>query len=233
MSEIVDRTVVITGAASGIGRALALGFAEDGADVVAADIDAAGLVPLAAEGIRTVATDVTDEEQVRAMVAFALKGRGRVDVLFNNAGVGGARNIESLADGEFERAVSIHLFGALYGLRAVLPVMRAQGYGRVINMLSRGAEATTAGWASYASAKAGMFALTRVAAGETRGSGVLVNGMIPGPTNTAMNNNPDLQPPEATYPSGLWLATLPDDGPSGKVFWDMKEYRLFTGEKRG
>lgn len=232
MSGIVDKTVVITGAASGIGRALALGFAEDGADVVAADIDAAGLVPLAAEGVRTVAADVTDEAQVRAMIAFALKGRGRIDVLFNNAGIGENTRIEALADGQFERSIRIHLFGTLYGLRAALPVMRAQGYGRVINMLSRGAEAAAPGWASYAAAKSGMFALTRVAAAETRGSGILVNGMIPGPTNTAMNANAALQPPEATYPSGLWLATLPDDGPSGKVFWDMKEYRLFTGETR-
>ena len=78
---------------------------------------------------------------------------------------------------------------------------------------------------------AGGWDLTRVAAAETRGAGILVNGMIPGPTSTPMmNNNPKLQPPEAVYPSALWMATLPDDGPSGKVFWNMKEYRLFADQ---
>ncbi|MBI1338791.1 SDR family NAD(P)-dependent oxidoreductase [bacterium] len=227
-SDLSGRTIIITGAASGIGRALALGFVADGADVVAADVNEAGLIPLADAGCRILRTDVTSDNDVRAMAAFAEAGSGRIDVLFNNAGVGGGGDrIEDLPEGAFEHCLASHLTGALYGLRAVMPVMRRQRYGRIINTLSRGAEAKRAGWGSYAAAKAGMFALTRVAADEGRDAGILVNGMIPGPTRTGMNRAPDLQPPEAVYPGCFWLATLPDDGPTGKVFWNRREYRLF------
>jgi NAD(P)-dependent dehydrogenase (short-subunit alcohol dehydrogenase family) len=221
------QTVVITGAASGIGRALALGFARDGANVVAADIDGDRLAALAADGVRTIRTDVGDEDDVTRMVAFAVEETGRLDVLFNNAGLGGGQEIETAKRGRFEAVIRVHLFGAYYGLRAALPVMRAQRYGRIINTLSRGAEARRPGWSAYAAAKAGEFALTRVAAAEAQADGILVNGMIPGPTLSGMNTGPDLQPPEAVYPGAHWLATLPADGPTGKVFWNKVEYRLF------
>jgi NAD(P)-dependent dehydrogenase (short-subunit alcohol dehydrogenase family) len=125
--------------------------------------------------------------------------------------------------------IAVHLFGAYHGLRAVLPAMRAQGYGRVVNTLSRGAEAQAPGWAAYAAAKAGMLALTRVAAAECAGTDILVNGMIPGPTRTGMMQGDNLQAPEAVVPSARWLASLPAGGPTGKVYWNMKEYRLFAG----
>lgn len=226
---VEGKTILITGAASGIGRALALGFAAEGADVVAADIDRDGLVSLAEADsrIRSVEADVTMEGDVRDLVDVAKSQNDRIDVLFNNAGIGGVNRIEDLADGAFERMIRIHLFGGFYGLRAVMPIMRAQGKGRIVNMLSRGAESKGAGWAAYGAAKSGLFALTRVAAAEMRGLDVLVNGMIPGPTRTGMNQGPDLQPPEAVYPGARWLATLPPDGPTGKVFWDRREYRLF------
>ena len=224
---LAGKTVLITGAASGIGRALAAGFAAAGADVVAADIDADGLSALDIPGCRAIEVDVASDQAVSRAVAFALEGRGRIDILFNNAGVGGRCGIEDLADGEFERMVRVHLFGGLYCLRAVMPIMRRQGYGRIINTLSRGAEASTPGWAAYGAAKAGLFALTRIAAAEMAGLDVLVNGMIPGPTHTGMNKGPGLQEPEAVLPGAIWLASLPAGGPSGKVFWDRREYRLF------
>jgi len=114
-------------------------------------------------------------------------------------------------------------------VRAALPVMRAQGYGRIINTLSRGAESKTAGWSSYGSAKAAMFTLTRVASTEAAdgGADILVNGMVPGPTQSGMMKGEGLQTPEAVYPGARWLATLPADGPTGQVFWNMKPYQMF------
>jgi NAD(P)-dependent dehydrogenase (short-subunit alcohol dehydrogenase family) len=227
--KLDGRVAVITGAASGIGRAIALGFAAEGAIVIAADINADGLEQIASDTVIAAPLDVTQDDSVRALAQDTAHRYGRIDILFNNAGLGGRWRIEELPDGAFERFLAVHLTGALYGLRAVLPIMRAQGYGRVVNMVSRGAEAAAPGWAAYGAAKAGLFELTRVAASECDGVDILVNGMIPGPTRTGMNQaQPGLQEPEAVVPSALWMATLPADGPRGKVFWNMQEYRLFT-----
>ena len=230
MSEIEGRTVVITGAASGIGRALALGFVADGARVVGGDRDAAGLDRLRESGVIVQTTDVSVDADVRGLVERATAETGRLDVLFNNAGYGSRTRIENLADDEFEKMMAVHTFGTLYGLRAAIPMMRAQGYGRVINTLSRGAEAVAPGGSAYGAAKAAMFALTRVAAEEVADADILVNGLIPGPTNTAIwgRDMPALQAPEVVYPTAHFLATLPADGPRGKVFWDLKEYALFA-----
>ncbi len=229
-SGLSGKVVVVTGAASGIGRAVATAFAAEGAHVVGADLDARGLAELEAAGVTAAPTDVRDAAAVRAVAAGAVDRYGRIDALFNNAGVGWRRRIEEMAEGDFEQMIAVHLFGAYHGLRAVLPVMRAQGYGRIVNTLSRGAEARAPTWAAYASAKAGMLALTRVAAAECEGADILVNGMIPGPTRSGMMSGPNLQEPDAVVPSARWLATLPPGGPSGKVFWNMKEYRLFAGQ---
>lgn len=226
--KLDGKVTVITGAASGIGRALAVAFAAEGAQVVGADVTAQALRDIEGERIFAVPTDVTVEGEVRRMVDAALSRHGRIDVLFNNAGLGDYTPIESLEDGQFERIVRVHLFGSLYGLRAVLPVMRRQGRGRIVNTLSRGAEVAAPCWSAYGSAKAGLFALTRVAAAECAGTDVLVNGMIPGPTRTGMMQGEGLQEPEAVVPGALWLATLPAGGPSGKVFWNMREYHLFA-----
>jgi 3-hydroxybutyrate dehydrogenase len=225
---IKDKTVVVTGAASGIGRALALGFAADGARVIAADINAAGLLDISGDAITTVVADVSRDPDVRQLMATALKDTGRIDVLFNNAGLGGSRRIEQIDDDMFERYIQVHLFGAFYGTRAAMPAMRAQGFGRIINTLSRHAGAQQAGFSAYASAKAGMLALTRIAAAEAADVDILINGMIPGPTRSGMMKGDNLQAPEAVYPGALWLATLPTGGPSGKVFWNKKPINLFA-----
>ena len=110
-------------------------------------------------------------------------------------------------------------------MRAVLPVMRSQNYGRIINLVSRGAESGNNKMSPYNSSKAALWAVTRSAAVENIDYDILINGMISGPTKTAMN--PQGQSPELVYPSAKWMATLPSGGPSGKVFWNQKEYVIF------
>ena len=232
-TAIEGKTVVITGAASGIGRALALGFAGDGARVVATDVNAVGLREIAGARIATLVADVGRDDDVRKMIAFAQQTTGRVDVLFNNAGLGGAKVIEQIEDDMFERYIRVHLFGAYYGTRAALKVMRQQGFGRIVNTLSRHAGQRARGFSAYASAKAGMLALTRVTSAEVAGVDILVNGMIPGPTKSGMMQGDNLQEPAAVYPGALWLATLPAGGPNGKVFWNKREIDLFAPEAAG
>jgi len=198
--------------------------------VLATDINAAALSEIASDRLATLTVDVGNDADVRRMIAHAHESTGRLDVVFNNAGLGGARPIEQIDDDMFERYIRVHLFGAYYGTRAALPMMREQGFGRIINTLSRHAGQRARGFAAYASAKAGMLALTRVTAAEVTGVDILVNGMIPGPTKSGMMKGDNLQEPEAVYPGALWLATLPADGPSGKVFWNKREIDLFAPE---
>ncbi|MEX0941698.1 MAG: SDR family oxidoreductase [Pseudomonadales bacterium] len=230
----VPKTIVITGAASGLGRAWTEGFLADGARVVAADIDMVGLKSLSDQGAITITTDVSQPEQVRALITQAVEETGRLDALFNNAGLGFRTRIEDLDDGEFEHHIAIHLFGTVAGMRHAIPVMRNQGYGRIVNTISRAAEFASPNNSAYSSAKAAIWATTRSAALETADTDILINMIIPGPTNTAIwgRDMPDLQPPEVTLPTARMLAGLPAGGPSGRVFWNEKEYPLFSPENQ-
>jgi len=109
--------------------------------------------------------------------------------------------------------------------------MKQQNFGRIINTLSRHAESAQVGANAYSAAKAGLWALERSAAHEVERYDILINGLIPGHTQSAMTRNAknfeDLQKPEAVYPTARMLATLPADGPRGKVFWNLAEYPLF------
>ncbi|NWG46008.1 MAG: SDR family oxidoreductase [Alphaproteobacteria bacterium] len=226
--SLAGRTVVITGSASGIGRALALGFRADGAHVIGADINEAGLAAIAGERLEVKRTDVSVKADVDALIAFALERTGRVDVLFNNAGIGSGELIERMPPDYFENFIRIHLFGCVYGLQAAIPVMRAQGAGRIINTLSRHAETGQRGSSAYGAAKAAMWQVTLTAANELRGTDILVNGMIPGPTQSGMMKGEQYQKPEAVYPHAKFLAELPTGGPSGKVFWNSEVYPMFA-----
>jgi NAD(P)-dependent dehydrogenase (short-subunit alcohol dehydrogenase family) len=228
MAALKDRTIVITGAASGIGKALAEGFLAEGASVVGADISLKGLDDLRAKGAIVRPTDVASPTEVEALIDLAVRETGRLDALFNNAGIALPRRVEELEPGSFEHVIAVHLFGTVYGMRAAIPRMREQGSGRIINTLSRAAEIPQPGTSAYSAAKAALWALTRAASAETADTDILVNGLIPGPTNTAIwgRDMPKLQPPEAVYPTARMLATLPAGGPTGQVFWDEKPYPL-------
>ncbi len=232
MGELDGRTVVITGAASGLGRAFALGFLADGADVVGTDINEDGLAPIADEGAITARTDVSVDADVRSMIALAVAETGRVDALVNNAGYGIRTAVEDLADGEFEQLIAVHLFGCIYGMRAAIPVMREQGHGRIINVVSRAAEGRGPLNSAYGAAKAGMFTASRSAAAETADTDILVNMLFPGMTNTAIwgRDMPGMQAPEVVYPTAKMLATFPAGGPTGTVFYREQPYEMFSSD---
>jgi NAD(P)-dependent dehydrogenase (short-subunit alcohol dehydrogenase family) len=222
---IESMTVLVTGAASGIGHALSMGFLDDGARVVAVDINQEGLEPLAEKGAVTRIVDVTDPDQVDGMVQAAVDETGRLDVLINNAGVTGISTVENLQPDQFEHTIRVNLFGPVYGMRAAIPVMRSQGFGRIINLVSRMAEMGISLSAAYGSSKAALLSVTRCAAMEVVDTDILINGMIPGPTKSGMM--PKGQDPSVVYPHARTLATLPAGGPTGKVFWNSEEYHFF------
>lgn len=221
------KTVVITGAAKGIGRALTEGFAADGWSVIGCDVDSEGLGRLP-DAVRTRVADVSCRADVEAVIALAIETTGRIDALFNNAGYGLPHKVEDTPPDVFEKLIAVHVFGTLYGTRAAIPHMRSQGSGNIVNMLSRAAEFHSPRASAYNTAKAGQWALTRTTAAELAKTGIRVNGLIPGPTNSAIwgVDRPELQSPEAVYPHARWLAEFGPKDPTGKVFWDSKEYPL-------
>ena len=229
---IKDKTILITGAASGIGRAWAENFHEEGAIVFACDIQVDKLSELKDIGINTLSADVSDPQSVQSFINLAVEKTGSVDVLFNNAGMGFGYKLDSFPDGAFEHHVSVHLFGTVYGMRYALPVMQRQGYGRIINTISRNAETNVEGTSAYSAAKAAIWSATRVAAKENIDHNILINMIIPGPTDTNIwgKDMPHLQSPEDTYPTARLLACLEEGGPTGKVYWNEKEYPMFNQE---
>ena len=227
-----DKTILITGAASGLGKAWSKKFSEEGARVFACDINKEGLIELKDLGIDTQVIDVSSASHVQSFVESAITDTGKIDVLFNNAGMGFGYKLDSFPDGAFEHHVSVHLFGTVYGMRYALPLMQRQGYGRIINTISRNAETNVEGTSAYSAAKAAIWSATRVAAKENIDHNILINMIIPGPTNTNIwgKDMPHLQSPEDTYPTARLLACLEEGGPTGKVYWDEKEYPMFNQE---
>ena len=224
------KSILITGAASGLGKAWAKLFNQEGANIFACDIEEAGLKELQELGITTSILDVSSSQQVKSFIEQAHDATGRLDVLFNNAGMGFGYKVHDMPEGVFEHHVSVHLFGTIYGMRYALPIMKKQNFGRIINTISRNAETDVEGTSAYAAAKAGIWSATRVAAKENAEHDILINMIIPGPTNTSIwgKDMPHLQKPEATFPTAKLLASLERGGPTGKVYWDEKEYPMFN-----
>jgi len=188
MGRLDDKVAVITGGASGIGEASARLFAAEGAEVVVADVQDERGGRLASElGAEYVHADVTREEDVEAAVSHAVDVYGRLDCMFNNAGIAGAVGpIESVTVEAFDRTVAVLLRGVFLGIKHAAPVMRAQGGGSIINTASVAAVRTGYGNHVYSAAKAGVVQLTRSVAMELGEDNVRVNCVLPGFIPTPM-----------------------------------------------
>ena len=186
------RTAIITGGASGIGLVTARMMHAEGANVVLADISAEAAEARAAElntdgptraiGVRC---NVTDQEDVRAMVAHTLEEFGAVHILVNNAGLTRDMRIEKMEETDWDIVIDVILKGAYMCTRAVVPHFREQGWGRIVNISSR-AHLGNAGQANYSAAKAGLIGFTRAMALEHGRNNVTVNAVAPGIIRTEM-----------------------------------------------
>lgn len=194
---LAEKVAVITGGGRGIGRAMALKFAAEGAAVVVAartqsEIDAVAREIREAGGrAAAVSTDVSDEKQCERLIKEATSQFGRVDILANNGGeYGPVKPIEEITPAEWDGVIAVHLRGAYLLTRLVLPGMYARNSGVILNISSLSAKSAF-GWGSpYAAAKAGMLGMTRVVAAEAARKGVRVNAICPGPvTETKMSKD--------------------------------------------
>lgn len=183
----IDRSVVIiTGASSGIGAATARAAAAAGARVVLAARREDRISALADEldGAIAVRCDVTDQEQVAALVQTTLDAFGRVDVLVNNAGQGLQATTEQISLDDFRGVLELNLVAPLALMQAVLPAMRRQGAGRIVNVSSGTTFADVPGTGGYVASKIALERLSAIARNELEGTGVTVSTMIPFATNT-------------------------------------------------
>lgn len=210
------RRALVTGGNRGIGRAIASGLLAKGLEVVIGCLDRDSGAQAAAEiGCEWDEVDVTHDAECYEAVADS----GPFDVLVNNAGILIDRPLYQTDPLDLERHLGVMVRGPHYLMHAVLPGMRQRGYGRIVNVSS--------GWGSFAEglrgpgaysvAKAALNALT-VAAAQQAPDGVKINAMCPGWVRTRMGGPEADLTPEEGADTAIWLATLPDDGPSGKFF---------------
>jgi NAD(P)-dependent dehydrogenase (short-subunit alcohol dehydrogenase family) len=197
--RLADKVVVVTGGAAGIGFAYARRFLAEGAKVIVADVAdpvAAAEKLGAAERVLGVPADVSDSASVRAMVEAAVARFGRVDVLVNNAAVFAAlkpQPFDAIPEAEWDRVMAVNVKGIWNCARAVVPVMRAQGGGRIVNVASAIVAKGTAMLLHYVTSKGAVVAMTRALARELGPAGITVNAVAPGLIlSDTVQANPDI-----------------------------------------
>ncbi len=191
LMRLRGKIAIVTGAAQGIGRAIALGLAREGANVVVADIDTAKVEHVFREietaGSQALATalDVSNEASVTRMKDAVLQRFGRIDILVNNAGIYTTFPVAEMEEKEWDRVIDTNLGGNFLCSRAVVPAMRSQKSGRIISIASSIAYKGAKNGAHYAASKAGIIGFVRALAREVASDRITVNAICPGVTDTA------------------------------------------------
>lgn len=206
MGRLEGKVAVVTGAGSGMGRAMVKLFCEQGARVVAADVSGAqdGLAAEIGEACVAIHADVSKSADVRAMLNLAVEQFDRLDVLCNNAGIQGP--IADTADYDedaFDQVIAVNLRGVFLGMKYAIPAMLANGGGSIVNTSSMAALVAFTGLPAYTASKGGVAMLTKLTAAEYAARGVRVNAILPGAIDTGMTRGM----PKA-YIDGAVAATL-------------------------
>jgi 3-oxoacyl-[acyl-carrier protein] reductase len=189
--QLAGQVALITGGSRGIGRATALAFAAEGADIAFCHLDDGAKADATADEITALgrramhcSADVADIAATRAFATAAAAALGPIDILFNNAGMNIRKPFEAYTEEEFDRVVAVHLKGMFFMAQAVYPGMVARGRGCIINVASQRGLKGAVNSAPYSAAKAAIMGFTRALAWEATPKGVRVNAIAPGPIDT-------------------------------------------------
>jgi len=206
--KLAGRTALITGASKGLGKAMAIALAAEGARVGLVSRDVALLNSVAAEIGRNASifpADVTSEEQVRAIERDVAEHFGKVNILINNAGVNVRKPVTDFTLEEWRRVMDTSVTAAFLMCRSFVPMMTGVGYGRILNMTSIMSHVSLPGRTAYSAAKSALLGMTKALALELAPEGITANGISPGPFGTEMNK-PLMENPEA---NAQFLASIP------------------------
>lgn len=228
--DFTGQTVIVTGAAQGIGLAVSRAFAEAGGHVFMVDVDR-DLLATQADRVGAVAApaDVRDTAAVEGVVAAAIEETGRVDVVFNNAGLLRDKMLWKLTDEDWEAVVDVSLGGTFRFIRACTPHFRERGYGRIVNITSYTGLHGNMGQAAYAAAKSGVIGLTKTAAKELARFGVTVNALSPNAKTRMTESIPDALHAEMVKAIPLGKFADPEEIVPGVLFLASREASYVTG----
>lgn len=233
----LNRVAVVTGAGSGIGRAIAQKLANQGTLVYVTDIDVAGgnetvnLISKQDGKAKFLPIDVRDFDQVQNTFQTIASENGRLDILINNAGISGnPASIENVPKDEWTNLLNIHVNGSFYCLKSAVPYMKENKYGRIINMSSLAAETSLRGFGPYAAAKYALIGLTETAAKDLAGYGITVNAIKPGIIRSALTTG-ILEAAEERLANATPLGKIgsPHDIASAAAFLCSDEASFITG----
>jgi NAD(P)-dependent dehydrogenase (short-subunit alcohol dehydrogenase family) len=236
--RVAGKVAIVTGAASGIGRASAELLAAEGARVVLADIAEGGRAVADAIGGDTafVLTDVTSTDDVRALVDGTVERWGRLDVLVNNAALAIGGSAGEISEDDWRRVLDVNLSGVWRGMRFAIPHMLEGGGGSIVNVSSVQSLVGFVGWAGYAASKGGINSLTQQAAVEYAPKGIRVNAIIPGTILTGMNEGILEETDDPDSLMAGWVAMhpigrigMPDEVAPAVVYLASDESAFVTG----
>ena len=239
--QLKDKVAIITGSGRGIGRAIAIAYAAEGARVVIAsrsthELDAVAAEITAQEGeVLAVPTDMRVRTDVENLIQQTVDRFGRIDILVNNAGVNPRGLFLDSTDEEWEQGWQINVMGVVYCCRAALSIMQQQGSGNIINVGSGMGQVGHANLSVYCASKAALHGLTQAIAEEVWQDGIIANVLIPGPVKTELSRgswenagtfraqSDPWKEPEQVVASALFLATQPpDSGMTGQILSIMR-----------
>jgi 3-oxoacyl-[acyl-carrier protein] reductase len=234
--NLSGKVAIVTGSGQGIGREIALKLAEQGANIVVSDINAATAGEVAAEikakNQRSIAitTNITIQEDVTGLVNQTISDLGRIDILVNNAGITRDTLLMRMSSDEWDQVLTTNLKGAFLCTQAVVRPMLKQRWGRIVNIASVVGLIGNAGQANYAAAKAGLIGLTKSTAREVASRGVTVNAIAPGFIETEMTKVlSDNAKQEFLRQIPLGFAGSPIDVANAVAFLACEEARYITG----
>jgi 3-oxoacyl-[acyl-carrier protein] reductase len=229
--ELEDLVTIVTGAGRGIGKTISEKFFEEGSMLALWDVDFSLVKALAysldpkAQRVIAIRADVTSETEVSKAAEKVVRKFGRIDILVNNAGISRHKTIEEMTLEIFEEVIKVNLTGTFLCCRAVTPIMKKQGRGKIINIASLGGRTGRPGvGVNYAASKAGVIGLTQTLARELGPFGIYVNAIAPGPILTEQTKQ---YPPEVFATWNIGRAIQKDGLPE-----DVAEAAIFLGSKR-